>query len=113
MTTLTVATKVIGHKSAPLSEFAVPLPPDGPPAPTLRELLAFLVEREVTAFHERQAEIARQVGMLEVGLAVQARRQQHHARRLCDSDGQRSGRTGPRPAAPLSPGRVDRRRCGV
>lgn len=54
MTTLTVATKVIGHKNAPLSEFAVPLPPDGPPAPTLRELLAFLVEREVIAFHERQ-----------------------------------------------------------
>lgn len=56
MPVLTVATKVIGHKSAPLSEFAVPLPPalTGPPAPTLRELLAYLVEREVTAFHERQ-----------------------------------------------------------
>ena len=56
MSVLTVATKVIGHKSAPLSEFAVSLPPalTGPSAPTLREMLAFLVEREVAAFHERQ-----------------------------------------------------------
>ena len=56
MPVLTVATKVLGQKSAPLSEFAVPLPPElaDPPTPTLRELLAFLVEREVAVFHERQ-----------------------------------------------------------
>ena len=58
MTTLTVTARVVGQKRAPLSEFAVPLPPalTGPPAPTptLRELLVYLVEREVAAFHERQ-----------------------------------------------------------
>lgn len=55
MPVLTVAAQVVGQKRAPLSEFTVPLPPAllGPP-PTLRELLAFLVEREVIAFHERQ-----------------------------------------------------------
>ena len=37
--------------------------------------------REVAAFDQRQAEVARQVGMLEVGLAVRPRRQQRDARR--------------------------------
>lgn len=57
MPVLTVAAKLVGHKRAPLSEFTVALPPGltGPPLPTLRELLAYLVEREVDAFHERQA----------------------------------------------------------
>ena len=57
MPVLTVAAKLVGHKRDPLSEFTVTLPPalTGPPLPTLRELLAYLVEREVDAFHERQA----------------------------------------------------------
>jgi hypothetical protein len=56
MPVLTVTARVLGQKSAPASEFTVPLPPElaDPPTPTLRELLAFLVEREVAAFHERQ-----------------------------------------------------------
>ena len=48
---------------------------------------ALATHREVTAFHQRQAQVARQVGVFEVGLAVGARRQQHHARRVAAGHG--------------------------
>ena len=45
-----------------------------------------LAHGEVAPFHQRQAQVARQVGVLEVGLAVGAGRQQHHAGRVAAAD---------------------------
>ena len=83
---------------------------------------AVVAHREVAAFDQREAEIARQVGVLEVGLVVRAGREQHDPRRPSPRGAQwRSdvrtarGRTPPG-AAPAargtSAGRRARRRAG-
>jgi hypothetical protein len=45
------------------------------------QVQALAAHRQVAAFDQRQAQVTRQVGVLEVGLAVGAGRQQHDARR--------------------------------
>ena len=44
------------------------------------EVQARVAYREVVALHQRQAQVARQVGVFKVGLVVRARREQHDAR---------------------------------
>ena len=43
---------------------------------------ALAAHRQIAAFDQRQAEVARQVGVFEVGFAVRPRRQQHDPRRV-------------------------------
>ena len=48
---------------------------------------AFSAHRQVTTFHQRQAQITRQVSMLEIGFAVGAGGQQHDPRRVAARHG--------------------------
>ena len=65
---------------------------------------ALAAHREVSALDERQAQIAREVGVFEVGLVVWAGRQQHDARRVGTPGSER----GERIAHRLEPARESR-----
>ena len=66
---------------------------------------AIVAHREVAAFDEREAEIAREVRVLEIGLVVRPRREQHDVRRLAVARASR------RAASPAASGRTARARC--